>query len=158
MWIHTRGEVKKQKVYCPILVVATNKSLTFYEVSVKSFYMVSLLFSPLSPTDQEHQAERRAAVVQSPQPARHRFGDRQRPRLRLHRPRIGRHGPRSTSLSRQRLQSLSLNIAPDHTTTMVSTFYRATYLIQYCQQRGFLYVFAFSNRENEFKYYNTVAL
>ena len=41
---------------------------------------------------------------------------------------------------------------------MVSTFYRATYLIQYCQQRGFLYVFAFSNRENEFKYYNTVAL
>ena len=42
--------------------------------------------------------------------------------------------------------------------TMVSTFYRATYLIQYCQQRGFLYVFAFSNRENEFKYYNTVAL
>ena len=53
---------------------------------------------------------------------------------------------------------MSLNIAPDHTTTMVSTFYRATYLIQYCQQRGFLYVFAFSNRENEFKYYNTVAL
>lgn len=45
MWIHTRGEVKKQKVYCPILVVATNKSLTFYEVSVKSFYMVSLSYS-----------------------------------------------------------------------------------------------------------------
>lgn len=42
VWIHTRGEVKKQKVYCPILVVATNKSLTFYEVSVKSFYLVSL--------------------------------------------------------------------------------------------------------------------
>ena len=64
----------------------------------------------------------------------------------------------SLSSYSQRLQSLSLNIAPDHTTTMVSTFYRATYLIQYCQQRGFLYVFAFSNRENEFKYYNTVAL
>ena len=96
MWIHTRGEVKKQKVYCPILVVATNKSLTFYEVSVKSFYLVSLSSSLPSPPDQEHQAERLAAVVQSPQPAGHRFGDGKRPRLRLHRPRAGRYGPFST--------------------------------------------------------------
>ena len=54
------------------------------------------LFLPPSPPDQEHQAERLAAVVQSPQPAGHRFGDGKRPRLRLHRPRAGRYGPLST--------------------------------------------------------------
>ena len=53
---------------------------------------------------------------------------------------------------------MTLSITPDRASTMISTFYRATYLIQYSESRGFLYVYAFSNRENEFKYYNTVAL
>ena len=47
---------------------------------------------------------------------------------------------------------------PTRANTFVSTLYRATYLYQYSASRGLLFVFAFSNRDNEFRYYNTVAL
>ena len=46
---------------------------------------------------------------------------------------------------------------PTHSNTFVSTIYRATYLYQYSASRGLLFVFAFSNRDSEFRYYNTIA-
>ena len=47
---------------------------------------------------------------------------------------------------------------PTKQNTFVSTIYRATYLYQYSESRGLLFVYAFSNRDNAFKYYNTIAL
>lgn len=53
VWSHSKKEMKDQNVYCPILTVATNKSLSFYEVSVKTSYLVSCSFS--LQVDQKHQ-------------------------------------------------------------------------------------------------------
>lgn len=35
-WLHSKKEVKDQTVLSPILAVATKKTLSFYEVSLKS--------------------------------------------------------------------------------------------------------------------------
>lgn len=61
-------------------------------------------------------------------------------------------------LNLKKLQTLTLSEAPTRSNTFVSTLYRATYLCQYSESRGQLFVFAFSNRDNEFKFFNTVAL
>lgn len=39
-WLHSRKEMKDQKVLSPILTVATKKALSFYEVSLKSASLV----------------------------------------------------------------------------------------------------------------------
>ena len=62
------------------------------------------------------------------------------------------------NLHLQKLQTLTLSEAPTSSNTFVSTLYRATYLCQYSESRGQLFVFVFSNRDHEFKYFNTVTL
>ena len=57
-----------------------------------------------------------------------------------------------------RVYVFTVKEAPTSTNTFVSTLYRATYLCQYSESRGHLFVFAFSNRDHEFKFFNTVAL
>ena len=62
------------------------------------------------------------------------------------------------SLIVQKLQAFSLPEPPTKQNTFVSTIYRATYLYQYSESRGLIFVFVYSNRDHEFKYYNTIAL
>ena len=39
-WLHTKKEAKNQAVFSPILVVATSKSLSFYDVTLKGVTFV----------------------------------------------------------------------------------------------------------------------
>ena len=42
-WAHSKKEMKDQNVFSPIFIVATNKTLSFYEISLKSAGLVFLL-------------------------------------------------------------------------------------------------------------------
>lgn len=39
-WAHSKKEMKDQNVFSPIFVVATNKSISFYEISLKNAALV----------------------------------------------------------------------------------------------------------------------
>ena len=40
-WLHSKREMKSKMVFSPILVVATTKSLSFYDVSLKGASLVA---------------------------------------------------------------------------------------------------------------------
>lgn len=42
-WAHSKKEMKDQNVFSPIFVVATNKTLSFYEISLKSAGLVFII-------------------------------------------------------------------------------------------------------------------
>ncbi|KAK8796640.1 hypothetical protein WA588_000768, partial [Blastocystis sp. NMH] len=136
-WLHSKREMKSKMVFSPILVVATTKSLSFYDVSLKGASLIKSVKLSVSALWCNWQNQLAVAAESGTG------------RLYIY---------TVKEMGVQKLQSLTLSEPPSHATTQVASFYRATYLLQYSASRGYLFLFAFSTREMEFKFFNTVAL
>lgn len=156
-WAHSKKEMKDQNVFSPIFVVATNKSISFYEISLKNAALVHYQRSCHSQIKSVKIAcsnlwcNRLNQVIVAAEAVSgriHVFTVREMGVVVLF----------SYSHETQKLHAFSPPESPTKQNTFVSTLYRATYFYQYSESRGVLFVYAFSNRDNEFKYYNTVAL
>ena len=66
-WLHSKREMKNKMVFSPILVVATTKSLSFYDVSLKGASLVVIGLS--HDVDQVSEAVGKRSVVQLAEPA-----------------------------------------------------------------------------------------
>ena len=89
-WLHSKREMKNKMVFSPILVVATTKTLSFYDVSLKGASLVDTRIGP--DVDQISEVVRKRLVVQLAEPAGGGGGVRHWSTVHLHGEGDGRPG------------------------------------------------------------------